>query len=118
MKAGSKAKPNAASVAEGDRVPEAWVEDALARPESRRAFREILNLGFTEAFRARHPGPGHYSFWDFQRGAWDRNDGIRIDHFLLTPQCADLMTGIEIHASERGKEKPSDHVPVVIELDA
>ena len=65
--------------------PEAWREDALALPESRAAYREILNLGFTEAFRARHSGPGHYSFWDYQRGAYDRNDGIRIDHHLLTP---------------------------------
>ena len=97
--------------------PENWTEDALHRPESLAAYRRLNHLGFTDAFRAKESGPGHYSFWDFQRGAGDRNDGIRIDHFLLTPQCADLLTGAEIHSSERGKERPSDHVPVVIELD-
>ena len=98
--------------------PEAWTEDALARPESRRAYRRIENLGFTEAFRARNPTPEQYSFWDFQRGAWERNDGIRIDHFLLTPQCADLLLDCQIDAQIRGHEKPSDHVPVWVELDA
>ena len=98
--------------------PDAWREDALFRPESRAAFRRILNLGFTEAFRARTQGPGHYSFWDYQAGAWNRNDGIRIDHFLLTPQAADLMTDCRIDAEVRGRDKPSDHVPVWIELDA
>jgi len=104
--------------AEDAKRPEAWEGDALYRPESRAAFRRILNLGMTEAFRAREAGPGHYTFWDYQKGAWDRNDGIRIDHFLLTPQAADLMTGITIEAAVRGREKPSDHVPVVLELDA
>ena len=66
--------------------PDAWADDALFRPQSRAAFRRILNLGYTEAFRARQTEAGHYSFWDYQAGAWDRNDGIRIDHFLLTPQ--------------------------------
>lgn len=98
--------------------PDAWREDALARPESRAAFRAILNLGFTEAFRATTQGDGHYSFWDYQRGAYDRNDGIRIDHHLLTPQAADLLTNCWIEADVRGREKPSDHVPVWIELDA
>ncbi|MFD0978615.1 exodeoxyribonuclease III [Tropicimonas aquimaris] len=98
--------------------PEAWREDALARPESRRAFREILNLGFTEAFRARTPGPGHYTFWDYQAGAWDRNDGIRIDHLLLTPQAADLLTNCRIDKDIRNRPKPSDHVPIWVELDA
>ncbi|MXQ07074.1 exodeoxyribonuclease III [Alphaproteobacteria bacterium GH1-50] len=98
--------------------PDAWRDDALARPETRAAFREIVNLGFTEAFRARKQGPGHYSFWDYQAGAYDRNDGIRIDHHLLTPQAADLLTECWIEAELRGREKPSDHVPVWIELDA
>ena len=98
--------------------PDAWKEDALARPESRAAFRAILNLGFTEAFRACKQGAGHYSFWDYQRGAYDRNDGIRIDHHLLTPQAADLLTDCWIEADVRGREKPSDHVPVWIDLDA
>ncbi len=98
--------------------PDAWREDALARPESRAAFRRILNLGFTEAFRVTEQAAGHYSFWDYQRGAYDRNDGIRIDHHLLTPQAADLLTHCWIEADVRGREKPSDHTPVWIDLAA
>ncbi|SFB79550.1 exodeoxyribonuclease III [Tropicimonas isoalkanivorans] len=98
--------------------PEAWREDALARPESRRAFRKIMNLGFTDAFRARTQGPGHYTFWDYQAAAWDRNDGIRIDHLLLTPQAADLLTDCRIDKDIRNRPKPSDHVPIWVELDA
>ncbi|MCE8440546.1 exodeoxyribonuclease III [Rhodovulum sulfidophilum] len=98
--------------------PEAWARDALALPETRAAFRRLLNLGFTEAFRARVQGPGHYSFWDYQAGAWNRNDGIRIDHLLLSPQAADLMTGCRIETELRAGEKPSDHVPVWLSLDA
>lgn len=103
--------------AEDAKKPEAWLEDALHRPESRAAFQRILNLGFTEAFRARHQGPGHYSFWDYQAGAWQRNNGIRIDHFLLSPQAADLMLDCQIDKDVRGRDKPSDHVPVWVELD-
>lgn len=98
--------------------PDAWREDALFRPESRAAYRRILNLGFTEAFRARHTGPGHYSFWDYQAGAWNKNDGIRIDHFLMTPQCADLLKDCWIEKEVRGREKPSDHTPVWVDLAA
>ena len=95
----------------------AWEQDALFLPESRTEFRRILNLGFTDAFRAKHNGSGHYSFWDYQAGAWDRDDGIRIDHFLLTPQCADLLKNCQIDKHIRSREKPSDHVPIWIELD-
>ena len=97
--------------------PEAWAKDALALPQSRAAFRRILNLGFTEAFRARTRGPGHYSFWDYQAGAWRKDDGIRIDHVLLTPQAADLLLDCRIERDLRGRDKPSDHVPVWVELD-
>lgn len=98
--------------------PEAWRADALALPESRQAFRRILNLGFTEAIRARSAAPGLYTFWDYQAGAWERNNGIRIDHLLLSPQAADLMTDAGIDRHVRGREKPSDHVPVWIDLAA
>ena len=98
--------------------PDAWKTDALGLPASRDAFRRILNLGFTEAVATRLPGPGHFTFWDYQANAWDRNDGIRIDHVLMTPQCADLMTDCGIDAEVRGREKPSDHVPVWVELAA
>ena len=104
--------------AEDARRPEAWREDALFRPETRAAFRRLTNLGLTEAFRATTRGPGHYSFWDYQAGAWDRNDGIRIDHHLLSPQAADLMRGCWIEKDIRGRDKPSDHVPVWLDLAA
>lgn len=103
--------------AEDAATPDAWREDALFRPESRAAWRRLLNLGLTEAFRARTQGPGHYSFWDYQAGAWNRNNGIRIDHFLLSPLCADMLRDCQIDKNVRAGEKPSDHVPVWVELD-
>lgn len=104
--------------AEDAAKPDTWRKDALFRPESRAAYRKILNLGFTDAFRARNQAPEQYSFWDYQAGAWQKNNGIRIDHLLLSPQAADLMRDCQIDAEIRGREKPSDHVPVWIELDA
>ena len=104
--------------AEDAAKPLAWLEDALFLPQTRDAYRRILNLGFTEAFHTRHPEPGHYSFWDYQAGAWERNNGIRIDHLLLSPQAADLLRDVQIDKEIRAGEKPSDHVPVWINLDA
>ena len=98
--------------------PEVWREDALALPQSRAAFRRLLNLGLTEAIRTRMAQPGLYSFWDYQAGAWEKNNGIRIYHLLLSPQAADLLIDCGIEKDVRGREKPSDHVPVWIELDA
>lgn len=98
--------------------PEAWIDDALYRPESRAAFRRLLHLGLTDAFRAVEPGPGHYTFWDYQAAAWEKNNGIRIDHLLLSPQAADLMADAGIDKAVRGGDKPSDHVPVWVDLDA
>ncbi|WP_425038787.1 exodeoxyribonuclease III [Primorskyibacter sp. S187A] len=96
--------------------PESWTDDALFRMESRNAFREIVNLGLTDAVRARNPAPETYSFWDYQAGAWNRNDGIRIDHILMSALVADHMTDVGIDAAIRGHDKPSDHVPVWVEL--
>jgi exodeoxyribonuclease-3 len=104
--------------AEDAHSPDAWREDALFRPDSRQAYWRILNLGFTEAFRAMDPAPLNYTFWDFQKGAWNRNDGIRIDHFLLTPQAADLLRDCQIDRHMRGRDKPSDHVPIWVDLAA
>lgn len=103
---------------EDARNPDKWREDALALPESRAAYRRIETLGFTDALRARHGGPGHYTFWDYQAGAWNRGDGIRIDHLLLSPACADLLEDCAIDAEVRGREKPSDHVPIWVRLRA
>ena len=96
--------------------PAAWLNDALFRPESRAHFRALLNLGLTDAFRACHDEPHQFTFWDYQAGAWQKNHGLRIDHFLLSPQAADRLETCDIDSEPRGWEKPSDHVPVVLEL--
>ena len=97
--------------------PDAWMSDALFQPESRASFRSLLNLGFTDAIRQMHgDAPGLYTFWDYQAGAWQRNNGIRIDHLLLSPQAADILKNARIDREVRTQERPSDHVPVVIEL--
>ena len=93
--------------------PDAWREDALFRPESRAGLREIMNLGFTDAFRALHPNAKHaYTFWDYQAGAWQRDHGLRIDHLLLSPQAADRLEACEIDRKPRAKPKASDHTPI------
>ncbi len=96
----------------------AWVGDALYLPETRAAYRSILNLGFTDALATCNATPGNYTFWDYQGGAWNRNHGIRIDHILLSPQCADLLVDCQVDREQRDRERPSDHVPVRVELRA
>jgi exodeoxyribonuclease III len=99
------------------RHPQNWLGDALYLPPSRAAFESLQHLGLTESFRALNPlGSGDYSFWDYQAGAWQKNNGIRIDHLLLSPQAADRVTASRIHKAVRGDEKPSDHVPVEVAL--
>jgi len=78
----------------------------------------LLNLGLTDAIHAQNPAPATYTFWDFQAGAWERNNGIRIDHLLLSPQAADLLQASGIDKAVRGRDRPSDHVPVWIDLNA
>src|SRR5499426_18478 len=97
--------------------PPAWIGDALFKPETRARFRSLVNLGFTDAVRAVSDTPGLYSFWDYQAGAWQKNKGLRIDHVLLSPQAADRLVAAAIDKHVRGWDKPSDHVPVVVELD-
>jgi exodeoxyribonuclease-3 len=92
--------------------PAAWVGDALFRIETRLAFRKLLNRGLTDAFRACDNRPEQYSFWDYQAGAWQRNRGLRIDHLLLSPEAAVRLDQCGIDKHVRGREKPSDHVPV------
>ena len=96
--------------------PELWINDALYHDEIRSRFRRIINLGFTDALRAFHPTKQLFTFWDYQRGSWSKNDGIRIDHILLSPQAADKLNSCQIDSYVRGEEKPSDHVPIWIEL--
>lgn len=97
--------------------PEAWSGDALFQPQSRAAWRRLINLGYTDALRACDPEPGVYTFWDYQAGAFQKNDGIRIDHLLLSPQAAIRLRSAGVAREARAMEKPSDHVPVWIELD-
>jgi exodeoxyribonuclease-3 len=96
--------------------PIAWKDDALFQPESRAAFRSLKWLGLSDAYMQAGGAPHGYTFWDYQAGAWQRNNGIRIDHALLSPQAADVLTDVAIHRDVRGWDKPSDHVPVVIAL--
>lgn len=96
--------------------PEAWVGDALFLPQTRAKYNEMVALGFTDALRATTDAGGLYTFWDYQAGAWQRNNGIRIDHLLLSPQAADLLKGVTIDKAMRGREKASDHTPIRIEL--
>lgn len=103
--------------AEDAAKPEIWRDDALFLPQTRDAFQRLINLGLTDALRVRTEAPELYTFWDFQGGAWQRNNGIRIDHFLLSPQAADLLTDVNIDKDVRAREKPSDHVPIWINLD-
>jgi exodeoxyribonuclease-3 len=98
--------------------PIGWANDALCRMESRKGFRKLIYLGLTDAWRAQHPEEQAYSFWDYQAGAWQRNNGLRIDHLLLSPQAADALRESGIDKGPRGKEKASDHTPVWIEIDA
>jgi len=97
--------------------PDAWRNDALFLPQTRDAFRRLLNLGLTDALRATTDAAGVYTFWDYQAGAWQRNNGIRIDHLLLSPQAADRLQSVIVDQHVRGWEKPSDHVPVRIDLN-
>jgi exodeoxyribonuclease-3 len=97
--------------------PAAWTTDALFLPRTREKFRALLNLGLTDAIRAVSDDPGLYTFWDYQAGAWQKNWGIRIDHLLLSPQAADRLTTAGIDKHVRSWEKPSDHVPVYVDLD-
>ena len=96
--------------------PDAWRDDALFRPESLSNFREIANLGLTDACRACHADGNQFTFWDYQRGAWQKDHGLRIDHLMLSPQAADLLKNCQIDRYTRGWEKPSDHVPIWINL--
>jgi exodeoxyribonuclease-3 len=98
------------------RNPAAWVNDALFLPQTRDKFRTLCNLGLTDAVRAGSDKPGLYTFWDYQAGAWQKNDGIRIDHLLVSPQAADRLAAAGIDKHVRAWEKPSDHVPVWIDL--
>jgi exodeoxyribonuclease-3 len=96
--------------------PPGWAGDALTRIESRAAFFKICYGGYTDALRALHPGGVHYTYWDYQAGAWQRDNGVRIDHLLLSPEAGDRLVAVGIDKGPRGLEKPSDHTPIWCEL--
>jgi exodeoxyribonuclease III len=98
------------------RDPAAWTRDALFLPQTRAKFRALINRGLTDAVRAVNGDAGLYTFWDYQAGSWQKNNGIRIDHLLLSPQAADRLTTAGVDKHVRAWEKPSDHVPVYIDM--
>jgi len=99
------------------KTPGQWFHDALFLPATRAKFRELEALGLTEAFRALYPSArDQFTYFDYQAGAWQRQNGIRIDHMLLSPQAADRLVSSHIDVHVRGWEKPSDHVPLLIEI--
>lgn len=98
--------------------PADWEGDAAFRPESHAAYRKFVNLGFTDALRNVNDEEKTYTFWDYQAGAWQKNNGIRIDHLMLSPEAANMLTSVEVEKHVRAWEKPSDHVPVAAYLDA
>ena len=94
-----------------------WVGDALFKPESIDIYRRLIWMGIADAFRVMHPNqPGHYTFWDYQAGCWQRDNGIRIDHFLTCPAITDRIKSCTIDRTPRGWEKPSDHTAVILEF--
>lgn len=96
--------------------PERWVDDALFRPETRAAFKSLVSQGWTDAIRKLYPDETIYTFWDYFRNAYSRNAGLRIDHFLLSPQIEKRLLAAGVDKHVRGWEKTSDHAPVWIEL--
>lgn len=92
--------------------PAAWADDALLQPESRAGLRALTWLGLTDAYEAVDGRAHHYTFWDYQGGAWPKDYGVRIDHVLLSAQAADHLDSVEIHRAARAMDKPSDHAPV------
>jgi exodeoxyribonuclease III len=107
---------NVIPTAQDAKRPQAWEKDALFLPATRAKFRALTNLGLIDAIRAVSDDAGLYSFWDYQAGAFAKDDGIRIDHLLLSPQAADRLVDAGIDRKVRGLDKPSDHVPVWIDL--
>ncbi len=95
----------------------AMAADALMQPQSRAAFRRLVNLGFSDAIRVRHPDGAVYTFWDYTAGCWQRDAGFRIDHLLLSPHAADRMLDAGVDKDHRGREKASDHAPTWVTIE-
>ena len=93
-----------------------WLHDALLQPETRAAWRRLLDQGWTDAILKLHPGEPMYTYWDYFRNRWERNAGLRIDHLLLNAPAAAALQGAGIDREVRGREKPSDHAPAWVVL--
>ena len=96
--------------------PKNYENDALFRLEIRKKLRELINLGFHDAYRFIHPDKEGYTFWDYTSGAWQKNNGMRIDHFLVSNSLINIVKNVKINKFPRGRQKPSDHTPIEIEL--
>ena len=96
--------------------PKNYENDALFRLEIRKRLREIINLGFHDAYRHKFPDKEGYTFWDYTSGAWQKNNGMRIDHFLVSSSLVGIVKDVKINKYPRGRTKPSDHTPIEIEL--
>ncbi len=96
--------------------PKGYENDALYRLEVRKKLREIINLGFNDSYRYIHPDKEGYTFWDYTSGAWQKNNGMRIDHFLVSNSLINNVKDVKINKFPRGRQKPSDHTPIEIEL--
>ncbi|MES2410813.1 MAG: exodeoxyribonuclease III [Bacteroidota bacterium] len=97
--------------------PERWINDALFRPEVRKEFKKLIDKGWTDAIRKLYPEEKIYTFWDYFRNAYQRNAGLRIDHFLLNPVASPKLISGSVDTEVRGWEKTSDHAPVWITLE-
>ena len=98
--------------------PPGWEGDALTRLETRKAFRRLTYSGYCDALRARHPHDVIYTYWDYQAGAWQRDNGVRIDHLMLSPEATDRLIDVGVDKAPRGLEKPSDHTPIWCDIRA
>lgn len=96
--------------------PAGFADDALCRPESRNRYRQLLNLGLTDGVGLFNPQDHFYTYWDYTAGAWQKDNGLRIDHLLLSPQVTDMLVASGVDRGPRGLERPSDHTPAWVEL--
>ena len=96
--------------------PKSFEDDALFRLEIRKKLREIINLGFHDSYRHINGNKQEYTFWNYMKGAWQKNNGLRIDHFLISNSILNCLKNVQINKSPRGKSKPSDHTPIELEI--
>ena len=94
-----------------------WLNDALYLEDTRKLMKEIINIGLLDSYRIKYPDSREYSFWDYQAGAWQKDNGIRIDFLLISPEIVDLLEDVGIDKNPRGLSKPSDHTPVWLTIN-